>query len=304
VFSQKRGNRDKVIIPLKATFAVLVWGASFIATKVALWEIQPITVVWLRFGIGILILGFTVMIRGQFQLPKRRDIIYFGILGFLGITFHQWLQSTGLITSKASTTAWIVAITPVFIAILGWIVLREQLHWVQVIGIGLATFGVLLVVSEGNISSLSIGRIGNEGDILIFLSAINWAVFSVISRRGLRVHPAALMMFFVMVVGWIFISIPFFVNANIYDLSLLSPYGWMSVLFLGVFCSGFAYIFWYDALKSIPASQVGVFLYLEPLIALIVAAVVLGESVILASMFGGAGILLGVWMVNRSSNSS
>ena len=101
--------RNQLVAYAKVTFAVVAWGASFIATKVTLQEISPATVVWLRFGIGVLILGLAARWRGQLALPKRKDIPYFALLGFIGITFHQWLQSTGLITAQASTTAWIVA---------------------------------------------------------------------------------------------------------------------------------------------------------------------------------------------------
>lgn len=303
MISQKLVTRVELLPYLKVTFSVVVWGASFIATKIALRDIQPITVVWVRFAIGVIILGIVVLVRKQFTLPQIAEIPYFVVLGFLGITLHQWLQSTGLVTSKASTTAWIVATTPVFIAIISWFYLKEKLKWAQVVGIGLATIGVLLVISEGDISSLLVGNSGNFGDILIFISAINWAVFSVISRRGLKNHPAALMMFYVMSAGWLMISIPFFVGPGVNDLQALSLYSFLGVLFLGIFCSGIAYIFWYDALKSIPASQVGVFLYLEPFIAVIVAAFILGESIILASLIGGLLILFGVWMVNRLSAS-
>ncbi len=303
MISRKQVSRVELLPYLKVTFSVVVWGASFIATKIALGDIQPITVVWVRFAIGVIILGIVVLVRKQFKLPHIAEIPYFGVLGFLGITFHQWLQSTGLVTSKASTTAWIVATTPLFIAMLSWFYLKEKLKWAQVVGIGLATIGVLLVISEGDISSLSVGEFGNYGDILIFISAINWAVFSVISRRGLKNHPAALMMFYVMAAGWLLISFPFFVGPGINDLQTLSLDSFLGVLFLGFFCSGIAYIFWYDALKSLPASQVGVFLYLEPFIAVIVAAIILGESIILASLIGGLLILFGVWIVNRLSAS-
>ena len=301
--SHKQVSWVELLPFLKVTFSVVVWGASCIATKIALRDIQPITVVWARFAIGVIILGIVVLVRKQFKLPQRAEVPYFGVLGFLGIAFHQWLQSTGLMTSKASTTAWIVATTPLFIAMLSWVFLKEKLKWAQVIGIGMATIGVMLVISEGEISSLSVGKFGNRGDILIFISAINWAVFSVISRRGLKNHPAALMMFYVMAAGWFIISIPFFIGPGVNDLQALSLQSLLSVLFLGIFCSGIAYVFWYDALKSIPASQVGVFLYLEPFIAVIVAAFLLGESIILASLIGGILILIGVWMVNRLSAS-
>jgi drug/metabolite transporter (DMT)-like permease len=280
-------------------FAVVVWGASFIATKVALQEISPATVVWLRFGIGVPILGLAALWRGQLALPQKVDIPYFALLGFIGITFHQWLQSTGLVTAQASTTAWIVATTPIYMALLGWLVLREKLTKLQVFGIALATVGVLLVVSEGDLAALGVGEFGTRGDILILISAPNWAIFSTLSRRGLKDHPAGLMMLYVMGFGWLFTSVLFFAGAGLSEISQLTLNGWSGVLFLGVACSGLAYIFWYDGLQAIPTSQVGAFLYLEPLVAVVVAAIVLNEPVLLASLVGGGTILLGVWLVNR-----
>jgi drug/metabolite transporter (DMT)-like permease len=66
-----------------------------------------------------------------------------------------------------------------------------------------------------------------------------------------------------------------------------------------VFCSGLAYIFWYDGLQALPVAQVGAFVYLEPFVTVIVAALVLSEPMTLASLTGGGTILLGVWLVNR-----
>lgn len=148
---------------LEATFAAAVWGASFIATKVALQDVSPVAIVWLRFGMGLLVLGAAVALRKQFSLPKKNEWGYFALLGFLGITFHQWLQSNGLQTSEAGTTAWIVATTPVFMALLGWMILKEGLSLVKVFGIAMAFVGVLLVVSDGNLASISIGKFGARG---------------------------------------------------------------------------------------------------------------------------------------------
>jgi drug/metabolite transporter (DMT)-like permease len=288
---------------IKALFAVVVWGASFIATKVALRDVSPATVVWLRFAMGVVILGGIVAARKQISLPARNELAYFALLGFLGITFHQWLQSTGLVTAQATTTAWIVASTPVFIAILGWLVLKESLGWLRTAGILLAAAGVLLVVSKGNLRTLAPGEFGTPGDFLILISAPNWAIFSILSRRGLEKHPAARMMFFVMAIGWLFSSVLFFMDSGPGELTNLSLPGWLGIAFLGIFCSGLAYIAWYDALQSLPASQVGVFLYLEPLVAVLVAGIVLGETVNLASLLGGLIILLGVYLVNRTMKS-
>lgn len=284
---------------IEVLFAVVVWGASFIATKIGLQDVTPITVVWMRFGMGVLILGVTVIARKEFAWPARNEWAYFALLGLLGITWHQWLQSTGLVTAQASTTAWIVATTPIFMALLGWLVLNERLTAVQVAGTGLAALGVLVVVSDGDLGSIFGGQFGTPGDYLIMLSAPNWAIFSTLSRRGLQKHPAARMMFYVMGFGWLFSSIYFFAGGHFSQISNLTADGWIGIAFLGIFCSGLAYIAWYDGLQAIAASQVGAFLYLEPLVAVVVAAVILSEPITLASLAGGAVILLGVYLVNR-----
>ena len=284
---------------LKALFAVTVWGASFVATKVALQYAAPTTVVWLRFAMGVLILGLAVFLNKQFTLPRGKDWGYFALLGFLGVTFHQWLQSTGLLTAQATTTAWIITSTPIFIALLGFIVLKERLAWYQALGILLASFGVLLIVTKGHLSSLLEGQFGTPGDFLVLISAPNWALFSTLSRPGLKKHPAALMMFFVMSFGWLFSSVLFFAGSEVEQVWSIPLPGWLAISFLGVFCSGIAYIFWYDALKDLPVAQTGAFLYLEPIITVVVAAVVIKETILLATLAGGIIILIGVWLVNR-----
>jgi len=292
-------RRSHLVAFSKATFAVIVWGASFIATKIALREVTPVTVIWLRFGIGILVLGIITLTREKLSLPTRRDLAYFSFLGFLGITFHQWLQVTGLITSQATTTAWIITTIPIFIALLGWLILGETLRWGAAGGIALAGVGVMIIVTHGDFGKLFQGRFGAPGDLLILLSAPNWAIFSVLSRRGLLNQSASGMMFFVMGFGWIFTSLWLVSAGRLHDFAQLSAGGWTAVLFLGIFCSGLAYIFWYDALKAIPASQVGSLLYIEPIVAMGVAAVLLQEALLLMELFGGGLILLGVWLVNR-----
>ena len=296
-------SNSRLFTYMEALFAVIVWGASFIATKVALQYISPITIVWLRFLMGVIILGLTVVLQKQFAVPVRKEWSYFALLGFLGITFHQWLQSNGLQTSEAGTTAWIVATTPVFMALLGWFLLREKLGWVKNLGILLAFAGVLIVVSKGNFGSISIGRFGAPGDVLILISAINWAVFSALSRRGLNSHHPSLMMFYVMSFGWLFTSILFLTTNGFAEIGDLTVNGWMAVAFLGIFCSGLAYIAWYDALKALTTAQTGVFLYIEPLVAVVVAFFILGEAITPASLLGGAIIIFGVWLVNRPDQS-
>jgi len=291
---------SKLFTYLEALFAVIVWGASFIASKVALQELSPTTLVWLRFLMGVVVLGAAVILRRQFSLPAKKEWPYFALLGVLGITFHQWLQSNALQTSEAGTSAWIVSTSPVFMALLGWFLLKESLSWAKTFGILLAFAGVLVVVSKGDFASVSIGGFGAPGDRLMMISSVSWAVFSALSRRGLRSHPASLMMFYVMCFGWLFTSIIFLPTKGFLEIGSLTFNGWMGVAFLGIFCSGLAYIAWYDALQALTTAQTGVFLYIEPLIAVVVAFFILGEEVRLPSLIGGGVILFGVWLVNRN----
>ena len=234
--------KTKLLPFLEALFAVIVWGASFIATKIAVGQISPIAVVFIRFAMGIPILLFAVIIRKQFAFPKGNEWGYFALLGFLGISFHQWLQSNGLQTAQATTTAWIVSTSPAFIAILGWMVLKEKLNLLQSSGIVLAMIGVLAVVSKGDLSTLVGGKFGTTGDFLILISSVNWAVFSILSRRGLKNHPSTRMTFWVMTIGWLITAVAFFANKSYTEIPLLDARGWMAMIFLGIFTTGLAYI--------------------------------------------------------------
>lgn len=295
-------SKPKLLPYLEALFAVVVWGASFIATKIAVGEISPIAVVWLRFAMGIPLILIAVIMRKQFAFPKGSEWFYFALLGFLGISFHQWLQSNGLKTAQATTTAWIVSTSPAFIAVLGWFILKEKLNSLQSFGIALAMAGVLVVVTKGDWKALGLGSFGKEGsgDFLILISAVNWAVFSILSRRGLKTHPSTLMTFWVMTIGWLITSVAFLAGNNYTEIALLDSRGWIAMIFLGIFTTGFAYIAWFDALSQLPAAQTGAFLFVEPLTSMLVASIVLNEAITWASILGGAIILIGIWLVNRN----
>ncbi len=293
--STEKNSRAGAIVAL--LFSVVVWGASFVATKIAVGEVAPVTVVWLRFGMGLLVMGAVGLARRQIMLPPRADLAYFAVLGFFGISFHQWLQSNGLVTSQASTSSWIITATPIFMAILGWLFLGERLRLQGVLGIAIAALGVLVVATRGDLSTLASGRLGAPGDWLILLSSPNWAVFSILSRRGLRRYPSAGMLFWVMTAGWLLTSIQFLLGPGPGDVARLSARGWVAVIFLGVFCSGLAYVFWYDALRVMSSSEAGIFLYLEPLVTVGIASAMLGEKLTGATLAGGLAIVFGVWLV-------
>jgi drug/metabolite transporter (DMT)-like permease len=282
-----------------AVFAVVVWGMSFIATKIGVSEANPLTVMWLRFGIGVIVLAFAVAARGEFAMPGWKDLSYFAGLGALGITLHQWLQATGLVTAQASTTSWIIAATPLTMAAVGRVVLGERLHRAQVAGIAVGALGVLLVVSRGHLESLVSKGFGTPGDVLVIISTLTWALFSAYSRRGLQRHKSAPMMLYVMGSGWLLGTVPWVFVGGPAEIARLTADAWIGILFLGVFCSGVAYIFWYDALRALPAAKVGSLLYIEPIVTMVAAAAMLGEAVTAPAIAGGAVILIGVRVATR-----
>ena len=284
---------------IKLLTAIAVWGGSFIATKIALQEVSPITIIWLRFLIGIVILGIIAKTRNELKLDNKKDAFELVGLGFLGISLHQWLQSSGLVTSDASTTAWLVSTTPIFMALLGWLFFNEKISLPVSSGILIATIGVFFVITKGDFSSLFSGNFGAPGDILIILSAPNWALFSVLSRPILDKYSPLKVTFYTLLFGWLFITVQFVITRGWNEFQQLSNEGWASIIFLGVFCSALAYIFYNEGVKVFTSTQVGIFLYFEPVVATIIAAILLSESFGWGSMIGAGLIVMGVWLVNQ-----
>jgi drug/metabolite transporter (DMT)-like permease len=280
---------------------VAFWGASFVATKVILPELSPAVIVFMRFAMGFAVLAIAASGSREFQPVVRRDVPLLMLLGFMGVTFHVWLQATGMQTAAATTTAWIVATTPIFVALISRLFLKEALGIVRISGITLATIGTLVVVSRGDLMALRMGRAGTIGDWLIVGSALNWALFTVLSKRAIGDsggHPLGTLLY-VVGFGWLF-SIPWAaLGGGLGAIGALSGRGWLALIFLGVFCSGLGFIFWYRGLAVVEATQVGAFLYFEPLVTTLLAGPILGEPLHVAIFIGGASILLGVGLVNQ-----
>ncbi len=195
--------------------------------------------------------------------------------------------------------AWLVALTPVSSALLAWIFLAEPFGATKIAGLLIAFVGAVIVVTKGEFSPETLRVPSTTGDLLALASALNWSIFSIASKPMLRRLPPTLMMAYVMFFGWAML-LPFFAAAQGWnDVSHLTTPGWLAVAFLGVFCSGIAYIFWYAALAAIDASQVAAFIYLEPFVTMVVAAALLSEGFTPVSLIGGVAILFGVYLVNR-----
>lgn len=300
--------QTELILSWLALWAVIFWGFSFIATKAALREVHPFTLLTLRFGIG----GFLLLLF-QLQKDKRflkafsaKDWLFIFLLAIAGISGHTLLQAYGLLYTTAINTGWIVAVMPIFITISARLFLREPITARKMIGILIGFFGVFLVISKGAFS-FSLLHFGSTfGDFLVLISALTWTAFTVGGRGFLSRFSALAAIAPIMIVGCL-ITFPFtWMRWEWNTLFHLSLSAWMGILFLGVLCSGLAYLFWYSALEKKDSGIVGMYLYLEPFVTLVGAYFLLGEEVRWITLMGGGMILLGVYLATMkiSSHSS
>jgi len=288
-----------------ALWAVFFWGLSFIATKMALKEVHPFTLLTLRFGMG----GFLLLLV-QLQKDKRflnafsfEDWVSIILLAIVGISGHTLLQAYGLLYTTAINTGWIVAIIPIFITIVARFYLGEPITIRKIGGIIFGFLGVFLVISKGVFSPSIFGFGSTFGDFLILISTLTWTAFTVGGRGFLSRFPPLAAITPIMIVGCL-VTLPFTWLKWEWDILFhLSLSGWMSILFLGIFCSGLAYLFWYSALEKKDSSIVGMYLYLEPFVTLIGAYLLLNEEIKWITLMGGGMILLGVYLATRKNLS-
>jgi len=281
-----------------ALWATIIWGFSFIATKIALRELSPFTLTAVRFGIGGILLLLVQVQRNRefFKVFSGKDWLHVFLLAVVGVTGHTLLQSYGLLYTTAVDTGWIIAVYPIFIAIGGRLFLGEIITRRKVAGIALGFLGVFFIISKGNYSFSLLQSASTFGDLLILGSAFTWTAFTVGGRGFLSKYSSLSAMTPIMIVGFL-ITLPFSGGIEGWTVLFhLSLSAWASVLFLGVFCSGLAFLFWYSALEKVESSMIGVYLYLEPFVTLIAAFLFLDESVEWITLFGGGLTLLGVYL--------
>ena len=289
------------VVSWPALWAIIFWGFSFIATKVALREVHPFTLLTLRFGIGaFLLLVFQLRQDKKFlKVFSQRDWIYVLFLSIVGIAGHNLLQAFGLLYTTAINTGWIIAIQPIFITLAARLFLGEGITVRKIIGIVIGFSGIFLIISKG-VFSLSLFRFSSTfGDLLVLLSALTWTAFTVGGRGFLSRFPPLVTITPIMMVGCL-ITLPLSAVKGEWNILFhLSLSGWMGILFLGIFCSGLAYFFWYSALEKRDSSIIGMYLYLEPLVTLMGARLLLGEEVKWITLMGGGMTLMGVYLATR-----
>jgi drug/metabolite transporter (DMT)-like permease len=284
---------------IETTLAIAFWGLSFVTIKVALQEISPVTLIVLRFMIGSMILSAVSLFRGDLAHLRRNDLPSMALLGLVGVSLQQMLQVSGQVSADAGAAAFLASTAPAFIVLFGALFLREKLRLWQVIGVLLATLGAGVVSSGGDIEFLLNGHFGSSGSLLVLLSSVAWAAFSILNRYFVKDRPPALLAAGMMTFGWLFLLPLFVAQGGWQEFSRISVTGWVAVGLTGVLSTAVAYLLYAHALKLAPASRLAAIQTIEPIIAIIAAGLVLAEAVTLPLAAGGVAILSGVYLAER-----
>jgi drug/metabolite transporter (DMT)-like permease len=289
--------KNKPTAYLKPLLATIFWGLSFIGTKTALLELTPVMIIIFRLLLGISFLtALAIYTKKDFSIKLKEHALIL-LLAAIAV-FHLWIQVTGLQYTSAANTGWIIGTAPIFIAIMGIIFFKEKIKLKQLIGIIIAFIGLLLLMSKGNISSIDF--ISNKGDFLVLGSAFTWGVYSMVNKKISLTYPPLMTILYLFIMMAILL-LPVTVNKEtLFRLEHLSSIGWVSILFLGIFCSGISYVLWAQSLKDMDSSKVGAFLYFEPFVTVFSAWIFLHENITLLMIISGIIIILGVVLVNRN----
>jgi drug/metabolite transporter (DMT)-like permease len=289
-------NKSKFTASLYALMAISFWGVSFVSTKAVLGKLDPYSLLVIRFGIGTLFLLLLLLLQRHRLQISIKYVPHLLVLGILGVFVHQLLQATALLTINASAAGWLISFSPVFTVILSMLFLHEKMSIPKAVGMVLAVTGVLIISTTRTGQSIQFTM--NIGFLLMVLSTFNWAIYSVLLKSLKIPYPPLVITFYMCLLGLI-LTTPFIIrNRGWEDLSLLNHSEWAHLLFLGVFVSGIAYLYWGKSLEVLEASKVSMFLYLEPIATLIAAVLLLKEKVLLISVAGGIIIIIGVIIVN------
>ncbi len=272
---------------------MLIWGMTFVSTKVLLRSFSPVEILFLRFLIGFFALY--LLSPGRMQIKDRRHELYFAGIGLTGITLYFLLENIALLYTYASNVGVITALTPFSVAICSHLFLKDEkltLHFFT--GFLLATTGIFLIHFNGTHAL----QLNPRGDLLAILGGIVWGFYSVLVRKVARYHYNTLQVtrrsFFY---GLLFL-LPtlFFIDVQ-WDLARLGqPRNLFNILFLGLGASAFCFASWNWAIKVLGTIRSSAYIYLGPVVTVIAAALILSERITLLAILGTALALCGLFL--------
>ena len=277
---------------LSALLTIVIWGTTFISTKILLADFQPIEILLFRFSIGLLALlaVYPRRLRGT----TRRQECTFAAAGLCGVCMYYLLENIALTYTMASNVGMITSVAPFFTAILSHLFLKEeQPRGGFLLGFVTAMAGIALISFNGARLELN-----PAGDLLALLAALFWACYSVLTKiiSGYG-YPTILTTRRVFFYGTLFMlpALPLFDFRLGLD-RLANPVYLFNILFLGLGASALCFVTWNFAVRALGAVKTSVYIYMVPVITVATSAAILHEKITALAAAGTALILAGLFL--------
>lgn len=286
---------------LAALLTIVIWGTTFISTKILLTDFQPVEILFFRFVIGFLVL--LIIAPKRLKGVNIKQEMIFAAAGLCGICLYYLLENIALTYTMASNVGVIISIAPFFTAILTHLFIKseERLHINFFIGFAAAMLGIVLISFNG--SKLELNPMG---DILAVAAALVWACYSILTRKisgfGYSVILTTRRTFFY---GILFmIPAMFFFDFHM-DLSRFANITYLlNIIYLGLGASALCFVTWNFAVKILGAVKTSIYIYLVPVITVVTSVLILRESVTWLSMIGTVLAIAGLFISGYSKRRS
>ncbi|HIZ77772.1 MAG TPA: DMT family transporter [Firmicutes bacterium] len=289
-------SKERAFGHMAAVFTILLWGTTFISTKVLLRDLSPIEILFYRFLLGYFALW--LVCPKVFRLKRLKDELLFMAAGLCGVTLYFLLENIALTYTFASNVSLILSAAPFFTALAAHCFFPgERLTSRFFLGFLAAMAGVILITFNG----AAVLRLNPLGDLLAVLAAVVWAFYSVCTKKigvmGFCVVQTTRRIFFY---GLIFmIPTLFFFDAS-WDLSLLKrPENFLNIIYLGLGASAMCFVSWNRAVEILGAVKTSAYIYATPIVTIITARLILDESLTPLALVGTGLILLGLFLSER-----
>ena len=285
------------------------FGLNYLASKVLLDFIPP------RAWAVVRVLGAALILLAAVRLLRRpmptapRDLGRLAVFSIFGVMINQVLFVEGLSRTTPAHSSIIMTSIPVGTLLFGVLLKRESINLWKVLSLAVSFVGVMLVIlsGPGDLAGAESGWTASDtvlGDVLTLINALSYSFFLVISKRLLtRTDPlgATVVLMGFGALGIVAVGAPALAAAPLSEVPL---YVWGLGLYIVVFPTALAYVLMYWALKKVDSYLVALFIYLQPLIASALSALLLGERIGLPIITGGALIFLGVYLAFRPGSDA
>ncbi|WP_420404514.1 DMT family transporter [Nisaea sp.] len=279
----------------------MMWGGNAIAGRLAIGEVSPMALVLLRWAGVVLLMGVVSRKKVLAEWPVMRQRIWFLLaLGACGFTLFNGLFYVAAHSTVALNMGILQGAIPVFVLLGALIVYGTRVSLVQAGGVLLTMVGIALIASRGELERLAALEF-NKGDLLMVAACALYAGYTVALRK--RPNVSGLAMFTVMAGAAFIVAIPLAaIEAYFGDFQWPTLKGWGIVLFVTVFPSFLAQIFFLRGVDLIGPGRAGVWVNLVPIFAAALAVIILGEVFAWFHAAALALVLGGIALANRTKS--